>query len=292
MKNLQSSLGCLLLVSIFLQVFVEAKFVALYDTNVETQNLVKSGNADDKIARLEPFAKLIKTQDDDEKDVTDDNDEYDYDFDGAFVEFLEEVYNSYARLENDNEDDQRHARLIPNDEPQRFSKLLTDDDEVDFNDVGDSDKMNDNDNEDNNATDEVDYELIETSEDDDISDVDSKLVKKLKRHHQKNKATKGKGKNCGRKCRGKGRGRKPNWRRVVKKLKEAVKDKRNKNKQHRHGHKDAVKRCSRSSKVCCDGTVPNFDGNKSTPVCLDGGKPKCSLKDCKYTLLETFASWF
>merc|ERR1719348_1528592 len=113
--------------------------------------------------------------------------------------------------------------------------------------------INDNDNEDNTASDEVDYELTETSEDDDISDVDSKLVKKLKRHHQKNKATKGKGKKCGRKCRGKGRGRKPIWRRVVKKLKEAVKDKRNKNKQHKHGHKDAVKRCPRSSKVCCDG---------------------------------------
>merc|ERR1712198_224635 len=148
------------------------------------------------------------------------------------------------------------------------------------------------DNEENTASDEVDNELIETSEDDDISDVDFKRVKKLKRHHQKNKATKGKGKKCGRKCRRKGRGRKPNWRRVVKKLKEAVKDKRNKNKQHKHSHKDAVKRCPRSSKVCCDGTVPNFDGNKSTPVCLDGGKPRCSLKDCKYTLLESFASWF
>ena len=70
MKNIQSSLGFFLFVSIFLQVFVKAKFVSY---NVGTQNLVRSSNEDNKIARLEPFIELMNPQD---KDVTDDNDEY------------------------------------------------------------------------------------------------------------------------------------------------------------------------------------------------------------------------
>jgi len=244
MKNIQSSLGFFLFVSIFLQVFVKAKFVSY---NVGTQNLVRSSNEDNKIARLEPFIELMNLQD---KDVTDDNDEYNYDFDG-------EAEPSYVKLIKE--------------ETQRFAKLITDDVDLSVSDFEDSPNVNDN----ASASDEVDHELVETSEDDDIFGVDSKSKpdKKHKRHPRKNKAKKGKCKKCGRKCRGKGKGR-----HVVNKHKEAANEKR-KNKRHKHGHK--VKKCSRSSKVCCDGTVPNFYGKKSTPVCLGGGKPKCSLKECK-----------
>jgi len=271
MKNIQSSLGFFLFVSIFLQVFVKAKFLSY---NVENQNLVRSSNTDNKIARLEPFIMLMNPQN---KDVTDDDDEYDYDLDGeaepSYVKLIQEAYNNnrYARLEHDDWDDQRHARLIPKEETQRFAKLITDDVDLSVSDFEDSPNVNDN----ASASDEVDHELVETSEDDDIFGVDSKSKpdKKHKRHPRKNKAKKGKCKKCGRKCRGKGKGR-----HVVNKHKEAANEKR-KNKRHKHGHK--VKKCSRSSKVCCDGTVPNFYGKKSTPVCLGGGKPKCSLKECK-----------
>merc|ERR1712198_350124 len=109
MKNLRSSSGCFLLISIFLQVFVEAKFENLFDSNVETQNLVRNGKAiNEKIARPEPYFKLKNPQDEDEKDVTEDNDEYDYDFD-------EDAELSFVKLIQE-----RHARLIPN---ERFSKL-------------------------------------------------------------------------------------------------------------------------------------------------------------------------
>jgi len=214
MKNLRSSLGCFLRFSIFLQVFVEAKFENLFESNVETQNLVNSGNAiNEKIARLEPFFKLKNTQDEDEKDVSEDNDEYDYDFDEdaelSFVKLIQEGNNRYARLEQDNGEDLRHARLIPNEEHQRFSKLIREnDDDVDLNvyDVGDSD-VNDNDTEDDIG----DNVLVDASEDDDVSGVDSKLVRNMKgQSKRKYKATKGKGKTCARKCRGKGRGRKSN----------------------------------------------------------------------------------
>merc|ERR1712098_775193 len=168
----------------------------------------------------------------------------------------------------------RLARLTPNEEAKRFSRLITDEDEVEFNG----------------------FEAEKPDEDDELTDVESKLVQNLKRqhNHRRNKAAKGKGRKCGKKCGGRGKGRKPNWRQIVKRLKEATNERRNK-KKHQQRHKNAakeVKRCPRSSKVCCDGNAQTFDGDKSTPACKDGGKPQCSLEDCKYTLLEAFATWF
>jgi len=435
MKIIRSSLGCCSLLSIFLQVFVETKILSLADTNGETQNLVTSLDADDKIAKLEPFVKLITTQDED--DVADDENDYD-DIEGGdaeqrFVKLVQEVYNNYVQLEDAEEADQRHARLTPKEEPERFSRLITDDEDEDgdnevqetseedddftdedskfvknlkrhhrrnkaakgkgrkcgrkcrgkgkgrkqnqvTNDEADSkiarlepfvklvnphkeeeevtdadydndieeedaepsfvkliqdvynsyvsqedDDENDNENDQRLARltpneeakrfsklitdeDEVEFngsEADKPDEDHDLTDFETKLVQKLQKlirqhNHRRNKAAKGKGRKCGKKCGGRGKGRKPNWRQIVKKLKEATNERRNK-KKHQQRHKNAakeVKRCPRSRKVCCDGNAPNFDGDKSTPACQDGGKPQCSLEDCKYTLLETFATWF
>jgi len=239
------------------------------------QNLVKYDEVDDKIARLEPFVKLVNPHK--EEEVSDADFVHDIegeDAEPSFVKLIQDVYNSYVSQEDDNENDQRIARLTPNEEATRFSKLITDEDEVEFNG----------------------FEAEKPDEDDELTDVETKLVQKLKRQHshRRNKAAKGKGRKCGKKCGGMGKGRKPNWRQIVKKLKEATNERRNK-KKHQQRHKNAakeVKRCPRSSKVCCDGNAPNFDGDKSTPACKDGGKPQCSLEDCKYTLLETFATWF
>jgi len=239
------------------------------------QNLVKNDDADNKIARLEPFVKLVNPHQ--EEEVSDADFVHDIegeDAEPSFVKLIQDVYNSYVSQEDDNENDQRIARLTPNEEATRFSKLITDEDEVEFNG----------------------FEAEKPDEDDELTDVETKLVQKLKRQHshRRNKAAKGKGRKCGKKCGGMGKGRKPNWRQIVKKLKEATNERRNK-KKHQQRHKNAakeVKRCPRSSKVCCDGNAPNFDGDKSTPACKDGGKPQCSLEDCKYTLLETFATWF
>jgi len=448
MKIIRSSLGCCLLLSTFLQVFVEARILSLSDTNGETQNLVTSVDADDKIAKLEPFVKLINSEDED--DVADDEDDYD-DIEGgdakqSFVKLVQEVYNNYVQLEDAYETDQRHARLTPKEEPERFSRLITDDEFVDGSvdedgdnevketleedddftgedskfvkklkrhhrrnkaakgkgrkcgrkcrgkgkgrkqnlvtnddaenkiarlepfvklinphkeeeEVTDADydydiegedaepsfakliqdvynsyvsQEDDNENDQRIArltpneeatrfskliTDEDEVELngseVEKPDqngkevDEDVTDVESKLVQKLKRHHnhRRNKAAKGKGRKCGKKCGGRGKGRKPNWRQIVKKLKLKLKklklkdatNERRKKKKFQQRHKNAakeIKRCPRSSKVCCDGNAPNFDGDKSTPACKDGGKPQCSLEDCKYTLLEAFATWF
>merc|ERR1712180_459431 len=37
--------------------------------------------------------------------------------------------------------------------------------------------------------------------------------------------------------------------------------------------------CPRSSWVCCDGSTPVFDGDKSTPPC-PAGKPVCDISHC------------
>merc|ERR1711915_797845 len=105
------------------------------------------------------------------------------------------------------------------------SKLITDEDEVELNG----------------------FEAEKPDEDDDLTDVESKRVHNLKRHHnhRRNKAAKGKGRKCGKKCGGRGKGRKPNWRQIVKKLKlklkklklkEATNERRNK-KKHQQRHK-------------------------------------------------------
>merc|ERR1711936_810742 len=39
-------------------------------------------------------------------------------------------------------------------------------------------------------------------------------------------------------------------------------------------------RCPKEDRVCCDGSTPVFDGDKSTPPCADGTKPKCSADEC------------
>merc|ERR1711936_903602 len=39
-------------------------------------------------------------------------------------------------------------------------------------------------------------------------------------------------------------------------------------------------RCPKEDQVCCDGSTPVFDGDKSTPPCADGTKPKCSADEC------------
>ena len=40
-------------------------------------------------------------------------------------------------------------------------------------------------------------------------------------------------------------------------------------------------RCSKSEKICCDGSSPSFDRNRNTPQCGDGGRAKCSQDLCK-----------
>ena len=34
------------------------------------------------------------------------------------------------------------------------------------------------------------------------------------------------------------------------------------------------RRCSREEKICCDGSTPSFDQDRSTPPCADGNRPK------------------
>ena len=38
--------------------------------------------------------------------------------------------------------------------------------------------------------------------------------------------------------------------------------------------------CRRTSKICCDGSTPVFDGDRSSPPCSDGNRPVCSLAQC------------
>merc|ERR1712002_317219 len=40
-------------------------------------------------------------------------------------------------------------------------------------------------------------------------------------------------------------------------------------------------RCPKEDRVCCDGSTPVFDGDRSTPPCADGTKPKCSADNLK-----------
>merc|ERR1712227_334775 len=46
-------------------------------------------------------------------------------------------------------------------------------------------------------------------------------------------------------------------------------------------------RCPKEDQVCCDGSTPVFDGDKSTPPCADGSKPKCSADDCRVTFYHS-----
>merc|ERR1711915_224137 len=147
------------------------------------QDLVTNDDADKKIARLEPFVKLVNPHK--EEEVTDAD--YDYDIEGedaepSFAKLIQDVYNSYVSQEDDNENDQRIARLTPNEEATRFSKLITNEDEVEFN---------------GSEVEKPDQNGKEVDED--VTDVESKLVQKLKRHHnhRRNKAAKGKGRKCG-----------------------------------------------------------------------------------------------
>merc|ERR1711915_481851 len=122
------------------------------------QDRVTNDDADKKFARLEPFVKLVNPHK--EEEVTDDD--YDYDIDGedaepSFVKLIQDVYNSYVSQEDDNENDPRLARLTPNEEATRFSKLITDEEEVEFNG----------------------FEAEKPDEDDDLTDVESKLVQNL-----------------------------------------------------------------------------------------------------------------
>merc|ERR1719278_2312343 len=38
--------------------------------------------------------------------------------------------------------------------------------------------------------------------------------------------------------------------------------------------------CRKTSKICCDGSEPVFDGDRSTPPCSDGSRPVCSQAQC------------
>merc|ERR1712154_377195 len=38
--------------------------------------------------------------------------------------------------------------------------------------------------------------------------------------------------------------------------------------------------CRKSSKICCDGSDPVFDGDRTTPPCSDGNRPVCSQDQC------------
>merc|ERR1712080_536599 len=39
-------------------------------------------------------------------------------------------------------------------------------------------------------------------------------------------------------------------------------------------------KCDKDSVICCDGSTPVFDKDKSTPPCTDGSKPVCSQVQC------------
>merc|ERR1719322_1646129 len=39
-------------------------------------------------------------------------------------------------------------------------------------------------------------------------------------------------------------------------------------------------RCSKSSRICCDGSTPNFDRNRRTSQCENGRRAKCSQSQC------------
>eukprot|EP00092_Neocalanus_flemingeri_P033860 GFUD01036821.1.p1 GENE.GFUD01036821.1~~GFUD01036821.1.p1 ORF type:complete len:127 (-),score=33.93 GFUD01036821.1:281-661(-) len=39
-------------------------------------------------------------------------------------------------------------------------------------------------------------------------------------------------------------------------------------------------RCSKSEKICCDGSTPSFDQNRNTPQCGDGERATCSRDLC------------
>merc|ERR1712215_30770 len=41
------------------------------------------------------------------------------------------------------------------------------------------------------------------------------------------------------------------------------------------------RRCAKSERVCCDGSTPVFDGDRTTPPCEDGSRPKCSQLECE-----------
>merc|ERR1711868_164749 len=40
------------------------------------------------------------------------------------------------------------------------------------------------------------------------------------------------------------------------------------------------RRCPKTDRVCCDGSTPVYDGDRSTPPCADGSKPRCSQDEC------------
>merc|ERR1712062_404297 len=59
---------------------------------------------------------------------------------------------------------------------------------------------------------------------------------------------------------------------------------------HRHARGRKMRRghatkCHKSARICCDGTTPRFDRNRSTPQCEDGTAAKCSQKQCTYAPL-------
>merc|ERR1711963_1097472 len=46
------------------------------------------------------------------------------------------------------------------------------------------------------------------------------------------------------------------------------------------GGRGRGQRCSKSSKICCDGSTPNFDRNRRTSHCENGRRAKCSQSQC------------
>ena len=53
-------------------------------------------------------------------------------------------------------------------------------------------------------------------------------------------------------------------------------ERREKRRQNRKGGRRGNRRgrCSRDEKICCDGSTPSYDGDRSTPPCADGNRPK------------------
>merc|ERR1711963_639638 len=46
------------------------------------------------------------------------------------------------------------------------------------------------------------------------------------------------------------------------------------------GGRGRGQRCSKSSRICCDGSTPNFDRNRRTSQCENGRRAKCSQSQC------------
>ena len=53
-------------------------------------------------------------------------------------------------------------------------------------------------------------------------------------------------------------------------------ERREERRQNRKGGRRGNRRgrCSRDEKICCDGSTPSYDGDRSTPPCADGTRPK------------------